>query len=223
MITSLSWLKNHFTTKANLKQVADRLTEIGLEVENIKSSNDNLDNFIVCKIVKSQKHPNADKLKLCDVDIGSGNLVKVVCGAQNARDGLFAVYAPPGAVIPKTNMKLKVAKIRGIESYGMLCSGYELEESSEKEGIVELNKKEKNIGDKYFKNTGEKTMDISITPNRPDCLGVRGIARDLASSGLGKLKKQLPIKINQKFKSPIKVSIKKRKRPGLRHFWEHIY
>ncbi len=214
MITSLSWLKNHLETKANLNQVAERLTEIGLEVESIRSSNENLDNFIVCKVVKSQKHPNADKLKLCDVDIGSGALVKVVCGAQNARDGLFAVYAPPGAVIPKTNMKLKIAKIRGIESHGMLCSGYELDESSDKEGIIELNKKEKNIGEKYFKNTGEKTMDIAITPNRPDCLGVRGIARDLASSGLGRLKKQPPIKINQKFKNPIKVSIKKEKGQG---------
>jgi len=214
MITSLSWLKNHLQTKAGLNQVAERLTEIGLEVENIKSSNDNLDHFVVCKIIKSQKHPNADKLKLCEVDVGSGNLVKVVCGAQNTRDGLFAVYAPPGAVIPKTNIKLKVAKIRGIESHGMLCSGYELDETSDKEGIIELNKKEKNIGEKYFKNTGEKTMDIAITPNRPDCLGVRGIARDLASSGLGKLKKQPPIKINQKFKNPIKVSIKKGKGQG---------
>ncbi len=214
MITSLSWLKNHLETKASLNQVAERLTEIGLEVENIKSSNENLDNFIVCKVVKSQKHPNADKLKLCDVDIGSGSLVKVVCGAQNARDGLFAVYAPPGAVIPQNNMKLKIAKIRGIESHGMLCSGYELNESSDKEGIIELNKKEKNIGEKYFKNTGEKTMDIAITPNRPDCLGVRGIARDLASSGLGRLKKQPAIKINQKFKNPVKVSIKKEKGQG---------
>ena len=214
MITSLSWLKNHLTTKANLNQVAERLTEIGLEVENIKSSNVNLDNFTVCKIVKSQKHPNADKLKLCDVDIGSGNLVKVVCGAQNARDGLFAVYASPGAVIPKTNIKLKVAKIRGIESHGMLCSGYELDETSDKEGIIELNRKEKNIGDKYFKNTGEKTVDIAITPNRPDCLGIRGIARDLASSGLGQFKKQTLIKINQNFKNPIKISIKKEKGQG---------
>jgi len=214
MITSLSWLKNHLASKANLNQIADRLTEIGLEVENIKSSNDNLDNFIVCKIVKSQKHPNADKLKLCDVDIGSGNLVKIVCGAQNARVGLFAVYAHPGAVISKTNMKLKVAKIRGIESHGMLCSGYELDESSDKEGIIELNKKEKNIGDKYFKSTGEKTLDIAFTQNRSDCLGIRGIARDLASSGLGQLKKQPRIKINQKFKSPIKVSIKKEKGQG---------
>ena len=126
MITSLSWLKNHLETKLNLNQVAERLTEIGLEVESIKSSDSNLDNFVICKIVKSQKHPNAYKLKLCEVDIGSGNSVKVVCGAQNARDGLFAVYAPPGAIIPKNNMKLKIAKIRRIESHGMLCSGYEL-------------------------------------------------------------------------------------------------
>ncbi len=214
MITSLSWLKNHLATKANLNQIVERLTEIGLEVENIKLSNDNLDNFIICKIIKSQKHPNADKLKLCDVDVGTGNLVKVVCGAQNARNGLFAVYAPPGTFIPKTKMKLKVAKIRGIESIGMLCSGYELDQSSDKEGIIELNKKEKNIGDKYFKSGGKKTMDITITPNRPDCLGVRGIARDLASSGLGQLKKQSPIKINQKFKQPIKVSIGKEKDQG---------
>ena len=111
-------------------------------------------------------------------------------------------------------MKLKVAKIRGIESYGMLCSGHELNISSDKDGIIELDKKEKNIGEKYFHNIGENTLDISITPNRPDCLGVRGIARDLASSGLGKLKKQLPVNIKQTFKSPIKVSIKKTKDQG---------
>ena len=214
MITSLSWLKNHLSTKANLNQVVERLTEIGLEVENIKSSNGNLDNFIICKIIKSQKHPNADKLKLCDVDIGSGSLVKVVCGAQNARNGLFSVYAFPGSIIPKNNIKLKAAKIRGIESHGMLCSGYELNQSSDKEGIIEINNKEKNIGDKYFKSVNEKTLNIAITPNRPDCLGVRGIARDLASSGLGQLKKQPPIKINQKFKQPIKVSIGKEKDQG---------
>jgi len=214
MITSFSWLKNHLSTKANLNQVAERLTEIGLEVENIKSSNDNLDNFIICKIVKSQKHPNGDKLKLCDVDIGSGTLVKVVCGAQNATDGLFTVYAPPGAVIPKTNMKLKVAKIRGVESYGMLCSGNELDQSLDKDGIIELNKNDKNIGEKFFKNSAEKVIDIAITPNRPDCLGVRGIARDLAASGLGQLRKQPAIKINQKFKQPIKVSITKEKNQG---------
>jgi len=214
MIITLSWLKNHLSTKANLNQVVDRLTEIGLEVESVNSLNNELDNFIICKIVKSKKHPNADKLKLCDVDIGKGNLVKVVCGAQNARDGLFTVYAPPGAEIPKTKMKLKVAKIRGIESCGMLCSGSELEQSSDKDGIIELNKKEHDIGNKYFKNKGEQVIDISVTPNRPDCLGIRGIARDLAASGLGQLKKQPPIRINQKFKQPIKVSINKENKQG---------
>jgi len=214
MIISLSWLKNHLVTKANIKQIVERLTEIGLEVENVKKPDSDLDSFIICKIVKSDKHPNADKLKICDVDIGKGQLVKVVCGAQNASDGLFTVYAPPGAVIPKTKMKLKVAKIRGIESCGMLCSGSELEQSIDKDGIIELDKKEKNIGEKYFKSSAEEVIDIAITPNRPDCLGVRGIARDLAVSGLGQLKKQPPIKINQKFKQPIKISINKGKNQG---------
>ena len=214
MIITLSWLKNHLSTKANLNQVVDRLTEIGLEVESVKSPSSELDSFIICKVIKSQKHPNADKLKLCDVDVGRGNLVKVVCGAQNVKDGLFTVYAPPGSEIPKTKMKLKVAKIRGVESFGMLCSGSELQQSSDKDGIIELNKKEKDIGNKYFKSKGEQVIDISVTPNRPDCLGIRGIARDLAASGLGQLKKQPPIRINQKFKQPIKISISKEKKQG---------
>ena len=150
MITSLSWLKNHLSTKANLKQIIERLTEIGLEVESVKSPNSELDHFIICKVVKAQKHPNADKLKLCEVDIGKERLVKVVCGAPNAREGLFTIYAPPGATIPKTKMKLKVAKIRGVESFGMLCSENELNKSEDKEGIIELNSKEKNIGEKVF-------------------------------------------------------------------------
>ena len=214
MIITLSWLKNHLSTKANLNQVVERLTEIGLEVESVKSPKSGLDNFIICKILKSQKHPNADKLKLCDVNVGKGDLVKVVCGAQNAKDGLFTVYAPPGSEIPKTKIKLKVAKIRGVESFGMLCSGSELEQSSDKDGIIELKKKEKDIGKKYFKSKGEQIIDISVTPNRPDCLGIRGIARDLAASGLGQLKKQPPIRINQKFKQPIKVSISKENKQG---------
>ena len=218
MITSLSWLKNHLSTKANLKQVIDRLTEIGLEVESVKSPNSELDHFIVCKVIKAQKHPNADKLKLCEVDIGKERLVKVVCGAPNAREGLFTIYAPPGATIPKTKMKLKVAKIRGVESFGMLCSENELNKSEDKEGIIELNSNEKNIGKKYFKSSAEEVLDIAITPNRPDCLGVRGIARDLASSGLGQLKKQTSIKINQKFKQPIKISITKEKNQGCGSF-----
>ena len=211
MITSLSWLKNHLSTKANISQVIERLTKIGLEVENVKSPDSDLDNFIICKIIKTQKHPNADKLKLCDIDIGKENLIKVVCGAPNAINGLFTVYATPGAIIPKTKMKLKVAKIRGVESTGMLCSGSELNQSLDKNGIIELDKNEKSIGKKYFKSKVEEVIDIAITPNRPDCLGIRGIARDLAASGLGHLKKQPPIKISQKFKQPIKISLKKEK------------
>ena len=214
MIISLSWLKNHLSTNANLKQITDRLTEIGLEVENIKSTINDLDNFIICKIIKSQKHPNADKLKICQVDIGKEKIAKVVCGASNAREGLYTIYAPPGSTIPKTKMKLKVVKIRGEESFGMLCSGSELNQSNDKDGIIELNANPKNIGKKYFKSSGEEVADIAITPNRPDCLGIRGIARDLAASGLGKLKKQPPIKINQKFKQPIKISISKDKNQG---------
>jgi len=214
MIISLSWLKNHLSTNANLKQITDRLTEIGLEVENIKSTISDLDNFIICKIIKSQKHPNADKLKICEVDIGKEKIAKVVCGAPNAREGLYTIYAPPGSTIPKTKMKLKVVKIRGEESFGMLCSGSELNQSDDSDGIIELKENPKNIGKKYFKSSGEEVADIAITPNRPDCLGIRGIARDLAASGLGKLRKQPPIKINQKFKQPIKISISKDKNQG---------
>ena len=214
MIITLSWLKNHLTTSANLSKIIDKLTGIGLEVEGVKESQGELSGFKVAKVMKAEKHPNADKLKLCDVSLGDNKLIKVVCGAANARDGLVTIYAPPGSVIPKTKMKLKVAKIRGVESHGMLCSESELNISDESEGIIELKNREKDVGKNYFKSKGEQSIDISVTPNRPDCLGVRGIARDLSSSGLGKLKKQPPIKINQKFKNPIKVSIKKEKHQG---------
>ena len=145
------------------------------------------------KFLKAEKHPNADKLKVCDVSIGGKDILKVVCGAPNAREGLITIYAPPGAVIPKTNFELKVAKIRGVESKGMLCSESELNLSNESEGIIELKNKEKDVGKSYFKSSSQKTIDISITPNRADCLGVRGIARDLSSAGVGKL-----IQLNRK-------------------------
>ena len=119
------------------------------------------------------------------LDIGDKESLKVVCGAQNARDGLITVYAPPGAIIPKTKFQLKIAKIRGVESRGMLCSESELNLSNESDGIIELKKKENEIGKSYFKSSTEKIIDISVTPNRADCLGVRGIARDLSSSGIG--------------------------------------
>ena len=214
MIITLSWLKNHLDTKANIKTVVEKLTSIGLEVEGIKENFGELGDFKIAKVLKAEKHPNADKLKLCDVSLGDGKILKVVCGAPNARDGLTTIYAPPGAIIPKSKLKLKVVKIRGIESQGMLCSESELNLSNESKGIIELKNKEKEVGKNYFKISGEKTIDISVTPNRPDCLGVHGVARDLASSGLGKLKNKPPIKIKEKFRQPIKISITKEKNQG---------
>ena len=214
MIITLSWLKEHLNTKANEGKILDQLTNIGLEVESVKENSGNLSEFKIAKILKTEKHPNADKLKICDVSLGSGTVVKVVCGAANARDGLVTIYAPPGATIPKSNMKLKVVSIRGVESSGMLCSESELNLSNESQGIIELKNKEKEVGKSYFKSKGEKVIDISITPNRPDCLGVRGIARDLAASGLGNFLNLRKNSFKQTFKQPIKVSISKEKDQG---------
>jgi len=218
MIITLSWLKDHLNTSANLEKIIDKLTGIGLEVEGIKESQGELSHFKVAKVLKAEKHPNADKLKLCEVSLGNNETVKVVCGATNARDGLVSVYAPPGSVIPKSKMKLKIAKIRGVESHGMLCSESELNISDDSDGIIELKNREKDIGKNYFKSKGEKSIDLSITPNRPDCLGVRGIARDLASAGLGKLSNLKKIKIKQNFSQPIKISITNEKNQGCMSF-----
>ena len=214
MIITFPWLKEHLNTKANEEKILNQLTNIGLEVESVRENSGNLNEFKIAKILKTEKHPNADKLKICDVSLGSGKVVKVVCGASNARNGLVTIYAPPGATIPKSNLKLKVVSIRGVESSGMLCSESELNLSDESHGIIELKNKEKEVGKSYFKNKGEKAIDISITPNRPDCLGVRGIARDLAASGLGNLINLKKNSFKQTFKQPIKVSISKQKNQG---------
>ncbi len=187
-ITS-DWLKEHLDTKLDENQIIEKLTDVGLEVESVEKQGGELDEFIVAKILKAEKHPNADKLRVCDVDIGKENPVKVVCGAPNAKEGLFTIYAPPGSVIPKNQMKLVVSKIRGVSSYGMLCSESELNLSDESDGITELSssKYAKNIGKSYFSKSSSNLIDLSITPNRPDCLGVRGIARDLSAAGFGNL------------------------------------
>ena len=218
MIITISWLKEHLQTKANETKIIEQLTNIGLEVESIKENSGELSDFKVAKILKAEKHPNADKLKVCDVSLGDNRIIKVVCGASNARDGLITIYAPPGAVIPKTKFQLKIAKIRGVESRGMLCSENELNLSDESAGIIELKNKEKEIGKSYFKTKSEKALDISITPNRADCLGVRGIARDLASSGLGSLLNLKKKSLKQTLKQPIKVSITKEKNQGCLSF-----
>ncbi len=213
---TVDWLKNHLDTKFNNDQIIDKLTNIGLEVESFESSISELDTFIVAKIINAKTHPNADRLKLCDVDIGSDKTIEVVCGAQNAKNGLLTVYAPPGSIIPKNQMKLSVSKIRGVTSYGMLCSESELLLSNESDGIIELknNKYANKIGEKYFKNTSEKVIDLSITPNRPDCLGVRGIARDLSAAGAGKLKINKKSNLKYRGNQNINVTIKKEKAQG---------
>jgi phenylalanyl-tRNA synthetase beta chain len=207
-ITS-NWLKEHLDTKLDENQIIEKLTDVGLEVESVEKQGGELDDFIVAKILKAEKHPNADKLRVCDVDIGKENPVKVVCGAPNAKEGLVTIYAPPGSVIPKNQMKLVVSKIRGVSSYGMLCSEFELNLSDESDGITELSSNDfKNkIGDNYFPKKNSNVIDISITPNRADCLGVRGIARDLAAAGSGKLKNPKENKLEQNGKQTVSVKI----------------
>ena len=218
MIITIPWLKEHLKTSAKESEIIDRLTNIGLEVEDIKENFGEMGKFKIAKVLKAEKHPNADKLKVCDVTIDGKEILKVVCGAPNAREGLITIYAPPGAVIPKTNFELKVAKIRGVESRGMLCSESELNLSDDSDGIIELKNREKDIGKSYFKNSSQKAIDISITPNRADCLGVRGIARDLSSAGVGKLLQTRRKKIKQNVKHQIKTSITKEKNQGCEIF-----
>ncbi len=138
MKITFDWLKDHLKTNLKEKNLLEQLTNIGLEVESVEGPSDDNSLFKVAKIIKTEKHPNADRLKVCDVNVGEKKLKKVVCGADNAKEGLITIYAPPGATIPKTKTKLVVAKIRGITSYGMLCSESELNMSDESAGITEL-------------------------------------------------------------------------------------
>ncbi len=207
------WLDVHLKTNKSESQIIQKLNSIGLEVEKVEPVKNELSDFIVAKIIKANKHPNADRLKLCDVDIGKKDTLKVVCGAPNARDGLLTIYAPPGSVIPKNGMKLEVSKIRGETSYGMLCSESELKLSNESEGIIDLNDKYKTkIGKSFFgEKIGKNVIELSITPNRPDCLGVRGIARDLSASNFGKLKEPRKRKVIKNIKHNLKIKIEKNK------------
>ena len=207
------WLSDHLSTSKSEKQIIEKLNGIGLEVEKVDHVKNELSEFVVAKIIKANKHPNADRLKLCDVDIGAKETIKVVCGAPNAQDGLLTIYAPPGTTIPKNGMKLEVSKIRGETSYGMLCSEAELKLSNESEGIIALSQKySDSIGEPYFKNkNNNNVIELSVTPNRPDCLGVRGIARDLYACGYGNLKEIKKIKFNKKSKHNLKIKIEKNK------------
>ena len=219
MKITFDWLQDHLKTNFKEKHLLEQLTNIGLEVESVGSLSADNETFKIAKIIKTEKHPNADRLKVCDVDVGEKEFKKVVCGAANAREGLITIYAPPGATIPKTKTKLVVAKIRGVTSYGMLCSESELNLSDESDGITELSTKfEKSIGKNFFSKSKSNLIDLSITPNRPDCLGVRGIARDLAASGFGKLLELKEKKIKSTTKQTLKIKINKEKNQGCTAF-----
>ena len=159
---TIGWLKEHLDTKFKDNEIIEKLTDVGLEVESFEKVSSDLDNFKVAKIINAEQHPNADKLKVCDVDIGEQDPVKVVCGAPNAKKDLLTVYAGPGSVIPKNNMKLTVSKIRGVTSYGMLCSESELNLSDESDGITELksNKYSDKVGKNFFKNKNNFSFDM---------------------------------------------------------------
>ncbi|OYY64764.1 phenylalanine--tRNA ligase subunit beta [Sphingomonas sp. 28-62-11] len=185
---TLSWLKEHLDTDASLDEIVLALTRVGLEVEGVENPGAKLAAFRVAKVLSADRHPQADKLQVLQVDAGDGPL-QVVCGAPNARAGLVGVFGSPGAVVPANGMVLKVAAIRGVESNGMMCSSRELELGDEHDGIIEL-PDDAPIGTAYPDYAGltDPVIDVSITPNKQDCMGVRGIARDLAAAGLGRLK-----------------------------------
>ena len=201
---TLSWLKEHLDTNATLAEVRDALTMLGLEVEGIANPAETLKGFVVGYVVEAVQHPNADRLRVCKVDTGAG-VVQVVCGAPNARTGMKGVFAPPGSYIPGTDMHLKVGKIRGEESNGMLCSMRELELSDDHDGIIDLPAETKTgIPAAEALGLDDPVIEIKVTPNRGDCLGVHGIARDLAAAGLGTLKPVKAERIKGTYPSPIK-------------------
>ena len=185
---TLSWLKDHLETSASLDEIVVGLTRIGLEVEGVENPGEKLAAFRIAKVLTAERHPQADKLQVLSVDAGDGPL-QVVCGAPNARAGLVGVFGMPGATVPANGMVLKVAAIRGVESNGMMCSTRELELGDDHDGIIEL-AADAPVGEVYAEWAGlnDPVIDVSITPNRQDCMGVRGIARDLAAAGLGTLK-----------------------------------
>ncbi len=188
---SLSWLKAHLDTDASLTEITDKLTDIGLELEGLENPADALKPFRVAKVIEAGPHPNADKLQLLKVDDGSNEPWQVVCGAPNARKDMVGVFGPPGTYIPGSDFTLKPAKIRDVESFGMMCSARELELGDDHDGIIELPADAAAaVGTSYadYAQLDDPVMDVAITPNRQDCMGVRGIARDLAATGIGTLK-----------------------------------
>ncbi len=208
---TLSWLKDHLETDATVDEIAEALTDLGLEVEEITNPADRLGEFTLGYVNHAEKHPDADKLRVCKVETDEGEL-QIICGAPNAREGITVVVCKPGMYIPGLDTTINVGKIRGVESFGMMASERELELSDEHDGIIELPTGE--VGDRFVDWLAENdpskvdpVIEIAITPNRPDALGVAGIARDLAARGLGTLKIRDYVPVPGDFDSPIGVKI----------------
>src|SRR3954469_6956029 len=185
---TLSWLKEHLDTDEPLEKLAEKLTMIGLEVENIEDKAKQLAPFTIARVIEAKQHPNADRLRVCIVDSGAGEPVQVVCGAPNARTGMKGVFSPPGTYIPGKDITLTVGNIRGVESRGMLVSEFELKLSDNHEGIIDL-PADAPVGKSYaaWAKLDDPVIEIKLPPNRPDCTGVHGVARDLAAADMGKL------------------------------------
>ena len=205
---TLSWLKEHLDTEEPLAAIVDKLTMIGLEVEGVIDRGKVLAPFSIARVISAEQHPNADRLRVCMVDTGSGDPVQVVCGAPNARSGMKGVFVPPGAFIPGKKITLDIGKIRGVESRGMLVSEFELELSDDHEGIIEL-PADAPVGASYAQWTGldDPVIEINLTPNRADCTGVAGIARDLAAAGIGRLEATAIQPVEGRFPCPVSVTL----------------
>lgn len=223
---TLSWLKDHLDTDATLDQITDALTDLGLEVEGVENPADMLGQFVIGKVTQAEKHPDADKLRVCQVDTDDGP-TQIICGAPNAREGITVVVAKPGVYVPGIDTTIGVGKIRGIESYGMMASERELELSDEHDGIIEL--PSGTVGQTFADWLAEHdpakvdpVIEIAITPNRPDALGVRGIARDLAARGLGTMKARDTDPVPGTFPCPISVTIDDSARDGCPVFYGRV-
>jgi phenylalanyl-tRNA synthetase beta chain len=205
---TISWLKEHLDTDASVAEIADALTRVGLEVEAIEDRAAALSAFTIAYVIEAKPHPNADRLRVCMVDTGAGEPVQVVCGAPNARTGMKGVFSPPGSYIPGKKVTLGKGVIRGVESNGMLVSEAELELSDDHDGIIEL-PADAPVGQPYALYAGldDAVIEIAVTPNRADALGLAGIARDLAAAGIGKLKSKAIQPIGGSFPCPVKVTL----------------
>ncbi len=208
---TLSWLKDHLDTTASVEDITEALTDLGLEVEGVENPLDALKDFTLGKVKTAEKHPDADKLRVCIVETDEGDK-QIICGAPNARAGITVVIAKPGMYIPGIDTTIQVGKIRGVESHGMMCSEREMQLSEEHDGIIELPSGK--VGERFVDWLAEHdpakvdpVIEVAITPNRPDALGIRGIARDLAARGLGVLKEQQIEPVKGSYASPIGVTI----------------